>query len=500
MPTFFDDLPEVFVSNTEISALVNEAVKSGKLRKLGSRLYTKDLEATPESIVKRNWYFLLKDYYPDALIADRTAIENQPAADGSVFIVSKKKRDTVLPGIIFKPRPGVRGIPTDRPFLGGVHLSSTGRAYLENMRVSRARKGDIPRTLSPKEIEERLDRILRQSGEESLNAIRDEARSLTRELDAEKEFKALDELIGSLLGTRDTEMKSDVGKARKGGLPFDPARIEKFINLFEALKATAPVQRAARENTSQAKTNLSFFEAYFSNFIEGTEFEIDEAVDIIFNGRIPSGRPEDAHDVLGTFRIVSDTSEMARLPQTPEKFLNLLKARHAVFMELRPDKHPGTFKIKNNQAGSSLFVTPELVKGTLEKGFEIYQSLSVPLYRAIFMMFLISEVHPFTDGNGRAARIMMNAELVAADEEKIIIPTIYRSNYLSSLKALTHNGLTEPLIRTLDFAQKYTRSLDWNDFEQARRQLTVTNAFMDPNEADENGVRLKLYQESDRSG
>ena len=112
------------------------------------------------------------------------------------------------------------------------------------------------------------------------------------------------------------------------------------------------------------------------------------------------------------------------------------------------------------------------------------------------MMFLISEVHPFTDGNGRAARIMMNAELVAEGEERIIIPTIYRSNYLSSLKALTHSGLTEPLIRTLDFAQKYTKSLDWNSFEEARRQLTKTNAFMDPNEADEKGIRLKLYHES----
>ena len=88
----------------------------------------------------------------------------------------------------------------------------------------------------------------------------------------------------------------------------------------------------------------------------------------------------------------------------------------------------------------------------------------------------------------------MNAELVAAKEQKIIIPTVYRTNYLSSLKALTHNGLTEPLVRTLDFAQRYTRSLDWNDFEEAQRQLTVTNAFMDPTEADEKGIRLKLYQ------
>ena len=57
----FDELPEIFVSRTELSALVNQNVKQGKLRKLGSRLYTKNMDAEPEEIVRRNWYFLLKD-------------------------------------------------------------------------------------------------------------------------------------------------------------------------------------------------------------------------------------------------------------------------------------------------------------------------------------------------------------------------------------------------------------------------------------------------------
>lgn len=495
MPTFLDDLPEVFVSNTEISALVNQAIKSGKLRKLGSRLYTKDQTSPPEDIVKRNWYFLLKDYYPDALIADRTAIENKPATDGSVFIVSSKKRETVLPGITFKPRQGVGALETDKPFLGGCFLSSTARAYLENMRLSRSRGGGIPRTLSRREMEERLEQILRQRGEELLNKIRDEARELAEKLDVRKEFKKFDELIGSLLGTRDAVLKSDVGKARKIGAPYDPARIEKFLKLFEALQASAPVQRSSLAISSEARSNLSFFESYFSNFIEGTRFEIDEAVDIVFKGHIPDDRPEDAHDVLGTFRVISDYSEMANLPKNPDELILLLKSRHSILMQFRQDKQPGFFKTRINQAGTSLFVAPDLVEGTLEKGFEIYQSLEVPFNRAIFMMFLISEVHPFTDGNGRAARIMMNAEFVAAGEQKIIVPTVFRNNYLSSLKALTHNDLTEPLIRTLDFAQRYTRSLNWDDFDEARRQLTETNAFLDPNEAEEMGKRLTLYQE-----
>lgn len=493
MPNFLDNLPEVFVSRSEISAHVNQAIKQGKLRKLGTRLYTRNLSSEPEEIIKRNWYHLLKDYYPDALIADRTAIENKPSKDGSIFIVSTKKRATKLPGITFKPRLGVGAIESDQSFIAGLRLSSTARAYLENMKVSRSRDGSDSRTLSLKEIEERLDKIIRIDGsEESLNQIRDQARRIAPELGLEKEFKKLDELIGSLLGTRDANLQSNLAQARRSGSPFDPERKELFIKLFEELKNTAPTLRSSELMTSSSKVNLSFFESYFSNFIEGTEFEVQEAVEIVFEGKIPSQRPEDAHDVLGTYRIVSDYSEMSKLPKKINSFLQLLKSRHLTVMQARPDKNPGKFKTKRNQAGATQFVSPEMVEGSLKIGFELYQALTTPLHRAIYMMFLISEVHPFTDGNGRVARIMMNAELVNSQEQKIIIPTVYRNNYISALKALSHNARAEPLIRTLDFAQRYTQSIDWENFKEAQKQLEQSNAFLDPNDAEDRGIRLKI--------
>lgn len=95
------------------------------------------------------------------------------------------------------------------------------------------------------------------------------------------------------------------------------------------------------------------------------------------------------------------------------------------------------------------------------------------------------------DGNGRIARIMMNAELSAANEFRIIIPTIYRNNYLASLRALSQNR-AEPYLRTLDFAQKYTAAIDWTSYETSRLQLENTHAFMDANEADFNGIRLVM--------
>lgn len=480
-------MPEVFVSDTAISKAVSDAVARGQLRKLGSRLYTRNLAEEPGRLILRNWYYLISGYYPDALITDRTALENKPASDGSVCLISDKKRDVVLPGLIFRPRKGPLPLENDRPFIGGARLASPARAYLENMRSSRARGGRVARTLSREEIENRLDALIRRQGEDALNRLRDESRVIAPQLGLEQEFDELNEVIGTLLGTRDAKTKSAVARARAAGHPFDPDRIRLFETLFAALRETIPTARPDPQRTGAANANLSFFEAYFSNFIEGTEFSVEEATEIVFGGVIPQERPDDAHDVLGTYRLVVDQQEMKTLPSDFEEFAALLRRRHAAIMEARPDKNPGTFKATGNRAGNTVFVAPDLVTGTLEKGYDFLQGLGEPFQRAVFMMILVSEVHPFVDGNGRVARIMMNAELVAGGQERIIIPTAYRTDYLGALKALSHNGQTTPLIRMLDYVQRYTHALDWSELDRARMTLEQTGAF-----AEGENARLRI--------
>ncbi len=51
------------------------------------------------------------------------------------------------------------------------------------------------------------------------------------------------------------------------------------------------------------------------------------------------------------------------------------------------------------------------------------------------MQFFISDIHPFNDGNGRISRVMMNAELYSQGLTTIIIPNVYRSDYLSKCKS-----------------------------------------------------------------
>ncbi len=106
----------------------------------------------------------------------------------------------------------------------------------------------------------------------------------------------------------------------------------------------------------------------------------------------------------------------------------------------RPGKRPGLFKEAANRAGDSLFVLPGLVAGTLRAGWEGLAGLDTAFERAVYMMFLVSEVHPFDDGNGRVARVMMNAELVGGGQSRIIIPTVFRDDYLGGLRQLTRQG------------------------------------------------------------
>jgi len=495
-------LPEViFPAGRKMTKWISAEMAKGRLRKLGTRLYTPNLKDEPQAIIRRNVWRIVAGYFPGSLVADRTALEAQPAPDGSVFVVSKRVRPVELPGLTIRPRRGAGPTPSDSRFMTDLYLSSRPRAFLENLRPSRARSG-VARTLPRARIEELLEQDLAAGGEAALNRTRDEARAIAAEIGCQQEMAELDKLIGALLGTRTAKLVAPVAIARSEGRPYDARRLELFTNLAAQLSARSPVIRKETSLSADGRANLAFFEAYFSNFIEGTEFEVDEARDIVFNNVIPKDRPEDAHDIAGTFGIVSNSAEMSLRPASFEAFLDLLRRRHTRVMEARPDKLPGRFKDKANRAGTTAFVAPDLVQGTLAKGFEIYRSLREPFVRATFMMFLVAEVHPFVDGNGRVARIMMNAELVAEGEQRIIIPIIYRNNYIAALKALSNDGRGEPLARVLEFAQRYTGAIPFEPFDKANVVLARTNAFLKPEEAEEVGLRLtlptpELLQEAD---
>lgn len=198
-----EDQPEVFFSTTRTSRAIRRLLLAGELRHVTGRLYTRNLADPLEDVLRRRVWDVAAGYFPGAVVADRSAFELRPAGEeGSVFLCSGTRRVVRLPGVVLNCRRGPGPASGDQPFMGvELYLSSWPRRFLENMRSSRARTG-VSRTLSPAEIEQHLHAVLVNQGEEELNRLREETRSLAAEIGAAEESARLTEVIGALLGTR----------------------------------------------------------------------------------------------------------------------------------------------------------------------------------------------------------------------------------------------------------------------------------------------------------
>jgi hypothetical protein len=369
-------------------------------------------------------------------------------------------------------------IPT---FLGDAFISSQARALLENLKPSRGDSAER-RTLGKEGVEAWLDRFIgRDIGNTGVNRLRDVARVIAEPLDMKNEFQDLDGIIGTLLGTRDVPLSARAAVARAAGRPYDDARVSLFQTLAGELQSNPLLVPPA---DSQADGHLqAFLESYFSNYIEGTEFEIEEAHEIVVRGRPLQYREDDSHDILGTYQAILTSKASPAISQHFEDFLSTLQEWNRRVIESRSAKRPGEFKSEGNRAGNTLFVAPDLVLGTLEKGYEVIMSATTPENRAALAAFVVAEVHPFADGNGRTSRLALNLFLTAAGLTRIIIPTVFRDDYISALKAMSSTAHPVPLVRMFTRAGRFSSWLDMRSKDVAFAALNRSNALKVPQEA-----------------
>lgn len=474
-------LQEIICSSQDakISKQITKLLSAGVIRKIAPRVYSSNLEEPIEGIIRRNLFQILGTIYPGTMLSHRSAFEFQPTKTGQIFLTTSYTKKVKLPGITIQFISGPSPIEGDNKFSGELFASQKARAFLENLQATK-KLGSESKCLSLPEIEERLEQIIRVNGEVEINKLRDQARGISEQLGMQQEFEKLNRLISALLTTKTSKiLSSPLAKARAFGRPYDSSRMELFETLFRELRQIEFPYREEKNTTLTSFRNFAFYESYFSNYIEGTVFEIDEAKKIIQTNEPLPARNDDSHDVLGTYQIVSNRKEMQITPSTPEEFIKIISYRHSIIMSARLDKNPGLFKDKNNFAGSTAFVDYNLVRGTLEQVFSYYRVLDHPFAKAAFIMFVISEVHPFLDGNGRIARVMMNAELVNAGQSKIIIPTVLRDDYMGALKKLTKKRTCDTYIKMLQRAHEFSANVHNENMDDMEEYLGSCNAFIE---------------------
>ena len=476
------DKPIIFTGDLPPST-INSMVGRGVLQRLSTGVYSSDVTNRSEDVVRAHWDTIVGHLFPGAVITDRSA-RTMSHVNGVLYLARDgRARDVSLPGLLVRARSGAPPQAGDIRLPSGLYFASTGRALAENSLPSRTRTGRERRTLDESELGDWIDHLCRRDGEEGLIRLRRQVEALAPALGVPDESLTLMRtLIGVAVGTKKAETASAALGSRRAGRPVDQARVARFEKLAEALRASSPQNQPASRDHKDVF--LPFAEAYFSNFIEGTEFDFDEAARIVFDGEVPADRPADAHDVLGTYRLLADSDEMLVTGEDEQEFEHVLRRRHARIMEGRPEKRPSEFKSIANRAGATQFVDPELVVGTLAAGWRLRGYLDSPWERAIYIAFVVAEVHPFDDGNGRAARAMMSAELDAGGQKRIIIPTVFRNDYLDGLRMLSRQDEPRVFIKAMRYAHDFTASIDYSDYATMKDQLTAANAFNEPESAE----------------
>ncbi len=455
---------------------VQRRVQKGELHRIAPGVFTPLAEDQWPGLLQREKLRFLAVQFPDTVVGYRSAFEGMAGRDGVIFLNSSYNRSHEYPGLTVALVKGVGPQAGDQPISGGrIHFPSLPRLMLENLSIDRH---PLHRCAPIADVEKRLAMIRESRGESYLNALRDEARQLAPLLGLAREFEKLDKLIGAILGTRPEQLLADPSaRASALGLPYDTTRIALFDSLVAELRTRHFTPRTDQAGNGAAATHQAFLESYFSNFIEGTEFEIGEARDIVMHGKIVEKRPKDSHDIIGVFQQIVHPGWRSQTLSTTPQVLEQLRARHAEMMQARPEIEPGEFKDRMNYAGNTAFVAPERVRGTLVEGAKRLADVAPGMPRALLAMFLVAEVHPFLDGNGRLARLVMNAELSAAGECRIIVPTLAREEYLDCLRKLTRQADADGFIRYMAWLQQWSAGFGYENLDGVIEEMKARNAF-----------------------
>jgi hypothetical protein len=476
-------------SNQKRSAEISRAVKAGKIRKLAPKLYTDDLRTAAETIVQRNRLQIVGHFYPGAVLSHRSALEGgvSPAGKLHLSLSPKGAPPRQLPGLEIRAWPGPPALSSDirTPLEGDlvVFTASQERAVLENFQIARARANDEAKTLSSEALEHWFDRQQRLFGNDWLRQLEIKVHALSEELGWQRERERFDAFVAALRGKPSKHaLLTDLAHARARGHPYDPERIALFAELHAKLAQEHFPEQPAPPIAEHA--NRAFWEAYFSNYIEGTKFSVEEAQELVKDTaaavELEKKRPKDAHDIKETHRLIVDPKISGEVARNPDDYLNLITRRHARMMASRLDVEPGVFKKENNEVGSRVFVKPELVRETLSRGWSASQELKSAVARAFYMLFVLAEVHPFKDGNGRISRLGMNAILENAQQMRLIIPTSLRNDYFSVLEALTLNRRTDPYVAFAHKLMDFNQRMPFGSFEESYAHFKETGALDEP--------------------
>lgn len=205
---------------------------------------------------------------------------------------------------------------------------------------------------------------------------------------------------------------------------------------------------------------------YSSNALEGNSLTETETKIVIEDGITIGGKPVKDHlEALGHSEAYDLLFRLAKGRDITEANV---KELHRLFYYRIDAKQAGKYRKQRVIITGTDFIPPgperipELMKSFIA-GIQETRAKHHPVEFAAIIHKELVTIHPFIDGNGRAARLLMNLALLQAGYPPAIIPPILRRDYLDTLNK-THKGDDRPFINFIsgvcyESAKEYLRLL-----------------------------------------
>ena len=234
---------------------------------------------------------------------------------------------------------------------------------------------------------------------------------------------------------------------------------ELFASL-DALKARLDAHRPLPPDVvSHIREDMRVRFTYHSNAIEGNTLSMSETKAVLEDGITIGGKSLKEHlEAVGHSHAID---YMEALVQKDEALTErTLKEIHNLILRNIDGANAGTYRRMNVLISGAGQIPPpaERVLEKMEAFFRWYGAARGALHPVEFAARVHADfvnIHPFKDGNGRTARLIMNFELMRAGFPTVIVPVDARPDYYRNLDSAATQGDYLPFVMQIaELAQK----------------------------------------------
>lgn len=210
-----------------------------------------------------------------------------------------------------------------------------------------------------------------------------------------------------------------------------------------------------------AKEELKSLDDYFrigftysSNALEGNTLTISETKILLEDGITVGGRPlKDCYEAVGHGSAYDFMLELAR-QEDMDITEETIKKLHRLFYQKVNADQAGQYRSIQVYISGTEYIPPapdEIPRRMAQLIDRIHSSNIAlhPIELAAMAHKCLVDIHPFIDGNGRTARLLMNLILVNAGYGVVSVPPVWRNDYINALSASRRLNDMEPFCKLI---------------------------------------------------